>query len=80
MTTNKRLNFYCWAQQRVTQCAESSLFRVDTCFGLLALQVLQELPLLNAGSDAPMTATATLTGKGFSGPREVSVQAKADGW
>jgi hypothetical protein len=42
-------------------------------------QVVQDLPLLNAGSDAPLSATATLTGKGFSGAREVSVQAKADG-
>jgi hypothetical protein len=47
---------------------------------LLYLQVLQELPLLNAGSDAPLSAAATLSGKGFSGPREVTVAAKADGW
>jgi hypothetical protein len=44
------------------------------------LQVLQELPLLNAGSDVPLSAAATLSGKGFSGPREVTVAAKADGW
>jgi hypothetical protein len=44
------------------------------------LQVLQELPLLSAGSDVPMSATATLSGKGFYGPREVTVQAKTDGW
>lgn len=44
------------------------------------LQVLQELPLLNAGSDVPLNAAATLSGKGFSGPREVTVQATIDGW
>lgn len=50
------------------------------CVWVCLLQVLQELPLLNAGSDVPLSAAATLSGKGFSGPRDVTVAAKSDGW
>jgi hypothetical protein len=43
-----------------------------------ALQVLQDVPLVNS-SDSALTATATLTGKGYSGPRELTVPAKGTG-
>jgi hypothetical protein len=42
------------------------------------LQVLQDVPLVNS-SDSALTATATLTGKGYSGPRELTVPAKGTG-
>lgn len=42
------------------------------------LQVLQEIPLVNA-TDAAFSASATLTGKGFSGPRDLSVPPKGTG-
>jgi hypothetical protein len=68
-------------QMPASHFQKSASHRQDFCpwcvFSLS--QVVQDLPLLNAGSDAPLSATATLTGKGFSGPMEVSVQAKADG-
>eukprot|EP00775_Hariotina_reticulata_P012144 gene12144-12282_t len=41
-------------------------------------QVVQELPLVNT-NDGPITAVATLSGKGYSGPRDVSVAAKGSG-
>lgn len=43
---------------------------------LSASQVLQEVTLVNT-TDAAFTASATLTGKGFSGPRDVSVPPKS---
>jgi hypothetical protein len=48
------------------------------CAVLCVLQVLQDVPLVNS-SDSALTATATLTGKGYSGPRELTVPAKGTG-
>ena len=45
---------------------------------LCCLQVLQDVPLVNS-SDAALTTTATLTGKGYSGPRELTIPAKGSG-
>jgi hypothetical protein len=42
------------------------------------LQVVQELPLVNV-TDSPITASATLSGKGYYGPRDVTVAAKGSG-